>query len=124
MNIYRENILDHHRNPRNYGRLKSPSVSVDETNPLCGDHLHFDLAIEGGTLNDIKFEGGGCAISLAGASMLTEEVKARALSAVEDMTDKDMLALLGVPLSPTRTKCGLLAISGLRKALVSKPLAR
>ena len=117
MNIYREHILDHYRNPRHYGKLAQPTVTVDETNPVCGDHLHIELSIEHQKIREIAFEGGGCAISLAAASVLAEELAGRPVQEVTKFTDAKMLSLLGVPLSPTRTKCGLLALSGLRAGL-------
>lgn len=117
MDLYREHILDHYRNPRNYGKMTNPTVAVNELNPTCGDQLHIELQIAGGKVADIKFEGGGCAISLAAASILTERVTGRSVKEAQAISDKEMLDELGVPLSPSRTKCGLLAVSGLRRAL-------
>lgn len=117
MDIYREHILDHYRQPRNYGKLAKPDLTADQTNPLCGDHLHFELAVSDGRVTEVKFTGGGCAISLAAASILTEMTDGRSVTAVSKLSDQDMLRELGVPLSPSRLKCGLLALTGVRKAL-------
>lgn len=117
MNIYQENILDHYRNPRHYGTVPEPTFSIDEHNPLCGDQLHFEGRIEGRRLAELKFQGGGCAISMAAASILAERVQEKSLRELNTFSDADMLEALGVPLSPTRTKCGLLALSGVRKGL-------
>ena len=72
--IYREMILDHYRNPRNKGKIEEPDVRIHDSNPLCGDEISIDLKVEGDTIKDIKFDGRGCAISQASASMLTEMV--------------------------------------------------
>lgn len=117
MNIYQENILDHYRNPRHYRTLASPSFTIDEHNPFCGDQLHFEGRIEDGKLEELTFQGGGCAISMAAASMLAEHVQGKPVAEIRDFSDAEMLEHLGVPLSPTRTKCGLLAISGVRRGL-------
>ncbi len=117
MNIYQENILDHHRNPRNFGRLARPTHAVDHTNPLCGDALHLELLVENGAIIEIAFDGQGCAISLAAASIMTEQLKGQPVEVITGYSDQRMQDELGVPLSPARLKCGLLAVSALRKCL-------
>ncbi len=117
MNIYQENILDHYRNPRHYGTVAKPSFTIDEHNPFCGDQLHFEGRVEDGELKELTFQGGGCAISLAAASLLAEYANGKSIEELDNFSDAEMLEHLGVPLSPTRTKCGLLAISGVRKGL-------
>jgi nitrogen fixation NifU-like protein len=72
--IYRELILDHYRNPRNKGKIENANVSIQDSNPLCGDEIQIQLKIDDGIIKDIKFDGRGCAISQASASMLTEMV--------------------------------------------------
>ncbi|HEY7506751.1 MAG TPA: SUF system NifU family Fe-S cluster assembly protein, partial [Nitrososphaera sp.] len=89
--IYREIILDHYRNPRNKGKISSPDVSIHDSNPLCGDEIDIHLKVEGDKIKDIKFEGRGCAISQASASMLTEMVMNKPLTSVKDMTKDDIL---------------------------------
>ena len=113
--LYREHILDHYRHPRHHGRLANPTAKIDEANPLCGDTLHLEVVVRDGVLTDVAFEGQGCAISQAGASILSEAVTGRKVSEVP--SDREMLELLGVPLSPVRLKCGLLALAALRKAV-------
>src|SRR6202049_5243851 len=83
--IYREIILDHYRNPRNKGRLPNPDVSIHDSNPLCGDEIDMHLKVEEDKIKDIKFEGRGCAISQASASMLTEMVLNKPLKHVKDL---------------------------------------
>ena len=122
MNIYRENILDHYKNPRNRGPLPGADVTVEESNPVCGDRLKLMYKLDGDRVSDIRFEGEGCAISLAAASMLTELAYGKTLAELRQIRDQDLLKEIGVPLSPTRVQCGLLALSGLRKCFsIMKP---
>ncbi|HYX55890.1 MAG TPA: SUF system NifU family Fe-S cluster assembly protein, partial [Nitrososphaeraceae archaeon] len=93
--IYREIILDHYRNPRNKGRLEHADVSTHDSNPLCGDEIDIHLKVEEGKIKDIKFEGRGCAISQASASMLTEMVLDKPLTAVKDLAKDDILENIG-----------------------------
>lgn len=117
MNIYRENILDHYQHPRNRGPLPGADATVEESNPVCGDRLKLMYKLDGDRVSQIKFKGEGCAISLAAASMLTELAQGKTFAELERIRDEDMLKEIGVPLSPTRVGCGLLALSGLRKLL-------
>lgn len=115
--IYAEEILDHYKHPRNYGALEKPDVHVEANNPLCGDRLSMDLAVEDGVVTDVRFSGRGCAISQASASMLTEEMVGKPLTELAEMTRQDILDNLGVPVSYARLKCALLSLGALRQAL-------
>lgn len=115
--FYRENIMDHYRNPRCKGRLDTPTASAEELNPLCGDMIRMDLRVEDGTLADARFEGHGCAISQASASLLLEEVVGKSVEELKAYTRDDLFDLLGVALSPARMKCALLALGVLRAGL-------
>ncbi len=115
--FYREHIMDHYRNPRHRGRLDAPTVSREDLNPLCGDLVRIDLAIDGGRLVDARFDGRGCAVSQATASMLLEEVVGKDLGEVRAFGRDDLFALLGVTLSPARMKCALLSLGVLRAGL-------
>lgn len=112
--IYREQILDHYRNPRNHGVIEEADISYEDTNPLCGDRIRIDMSIGDGVIADIKFSGRGCAISLAAASILTELVKGEPLDEVRQLDAQDILDELGVPISPARVKCALLALKVLK----------
>ena len=114
MNIYEEDILDHYENPSNYGTLEHPDISYEEDNPLCGDLIRMDLKVEDGIITDLRFCGHGCTISLAAASMLTEEIKGKPLEEVKQLNKDDILDMLGIPLGPVRLKCGLLALKVLK----------
>lgn len=117
MSLYQDLILDHYRNPRNQGVLAHATCSGEALNPTCGDRLHMDIVLKDDKIQDIKFSGSGCAISQASASLLTEEVKGKSVNDVLLIEPKDVLELLGVPLSPNRLKCGLLSLETLKKAL-------
>ena len=117
--IYREIILDHYRNPRNKGKLEGADVSIHDSNPLCGDEIDMHLKIDGGKIKEIRFEGRGCAISQASASMLTETVMGKPLSTVKEFTKDDHLENMGLTtLGPSRIKCALLSLKVLKLAMV------
>ncbi len=117
--IYREIILDHYRNPRNKGRISDADVSFHDSNPLCGDEIDIHLKVEDNIVKDIKFEGRGCAISQASASMLTEMVMNKALTSVKELDKDDILENIGlVNLGPARIKCALLSLKVLKMSMV------
>jgi nitrogen fixation protein NifU and related proteins len=115
--FYRENILDHYKNPRNAGHLEHPTTTADGVNPLCGDELSVELEIKGDTVQDVRFNGRGCAISQAAASMISDVVKGKTVTEVRALGSEDVLEELGIPLSPIRLKCALLSVNVLRVAL-------
>ena len=119
---YREYILDHYRDPRNYGTLENPDVHSEDNNPLCGDQLSMDLILaeDREHVKEVRFKGRGCAISQASASMLSEMIEGKTLSEVIALGKDDVLEALGIPISPARTKCAFLSLrvlhGGLAKA--------
>lgn len=115
--LYREIILDHYKNPKNYGKLNKSSSSFKKNNPLCGDEIGIDLKISSKKIQDIKFYGEGCAISIASASLLTEFVKGKNIDKIKRMGKDDVLKLLNVQLTPTRLKCAILPLEVLQKAI-------
>jgi nitrogen fixation NifU-like protein len=118
--IYREIILDHYRNPRNKGKLPHADVSTHDSNPLCGDEIDIHLKVDQGKIKDIKFEGRGCAISQASASMLTEMVLDKPLTAVKDLAKDDILENIGLMnLGPARIKCALLSLKVLKMGMIN-----
>lgn len=112
-----EYILDHYKNPRNFGTIDDPDFTYEEGIPSCGDVIRVDLKIRDKRLEDIKFSGTGCAISQASVSILTENVTGKEIEEVISMTDHDMLDALGGQVSPIRFKCALLGLTVLKKAL-------
>ena len=112
--LYRQNILDHYQNPRNFGTLEHPDISAEDSNPLCGDEIRIDLKVRGGKIEDVRFTGKGCSISRAAASMLTEEIRGKTLEEVKRIGKDDVLEMLGIELGPVRLKCALLALKTLK----------
>ena len=115
--LYREELLDHFRHPRNSGELSDAQVRTEVLNPSCGDEIAMAIKVEGTALEEIAFKGKGCVISQAAASLLTEQVKGKQLAVIEALTKDDMLSLVGISLGPTRLRCALLALESLHKAL-------
>ena len=115
---YEEVILEHWRNPRNKGRLKKPDIDVVEANPLCGDVVRLQLSVKEGMVKDVRFDGRGCAISQAAASLLTEMIQGKTVSELKRMEDDELLSALGGVIK-TRLSCALLPLRALRKGLSS-----
>jgi nitrogen fixation protein NifU and related proteins len=118
--LYRELILDHYKNPRNHGLLDPADARAEGQNPLCGDEITITLRLDRGeVVEDVGFEGRGCAISQAATSMLTELVKGKTVAEVASLSKDDLLEELGVPLqkNPARLKCAVLGLGVLKVAL-------
>lgn len=132
--LYREVILDHYRNPRNKHGLDGASIELTHNNPLCGDEITIRVLVDGETVKDVAYEGQGCSISQASASMLTELVKGKPLRDVEDLIVQframmagkpvddedalgDLVALKGVVKYPVRIKCAVLAWDTLQEGV-------
>jgi nitrogen fixation NifU-like protein len=115
--LYRENILDHYKSPRSHGVIEQADAQAEGQNPLCGDEVAISVALDGDTIEDIKFRGRGCAISQAATSMLMEMVKGRSAAEVAEMSRDELLEEVGIPLTPVRLKCALLGLGVLKVAL-------
>src|SRR5262252_5942140 len=107
--LYREVILDHYKNPRGHGVIPDADAQAEGQNPLCGD--------DGDTIDDVKFEGRGCAISQAATSMLTEMVQGRSATEIAALPKEELLEEIGIPLTPVRLKCAILGLGVLKVAL-------
>ena len=118
-NLYREVILDHYKNPRGHGVIEGADAEAEGQNPLCGDEVSIYVAFgdDGETIEDVKFSGRGCAISQAATSMLMEMSKGRTATEVAEMDKDELLAEIGVPLTPVRLKCAMLGLTTLKVAL-------
>jgi nitrogen fixation protein NifU and related proteins len=118
MDMYMEEILDHYRNPRNFGEVAGANLQVRDTNPLCGDEVSFTAKISGEKLEEVKFKAEGCAISIASSSLLLENLDGKNLQDVIKMTNDELIDLLGIEIGPSRIKCALLGLMTLKKGLI------
>ena len=136
--LYQEMILDHYRRPRNKGTLENPDASAEMRNPLCGDEIDLQVTFAGDSVDDLRFSGRGCSISLASASMMTQIVKGKSTAEVDDIRNRfrqlmlgdqtaandarlgSLRAFSGVSRFPARVKCALLAWNALDTVLVSR----
>ncbi len=118
---YQAQILEHYKHPHNRGRLEPATHAARESNPLCGDEISLTLRVDGAhRIEDVRFEGEGCAISMASASILTDAVRGQSLEEVAGMDRAALLQTLGVPLSAVREQCALLPLKALHAALAPK----
>ncbi len=139
--MYQENILDHYKNPRNFGKIENATVHHHEYNPLCGDEIDMFLLIDENKkvdeglskakpsifgqafcdskkVVDVKVYPRGCAISVASASMLSDEIKGKNIDELKSMTKEQILEMLGIPISPVRLKCALLSLDTLKNSIL------
>jgi len=107
--MYRQQILDHYKNPRNYGEIEDPTYTHVGENPMCGDEIAVDVVLDDGEIQQVAFRGDGCAISQASASMLSEQLTGASVEELVEMDRDDVIEMLGVDISPMRVKCAVLA---------------
>lgn len=123
--LYQDQILDHYKHPRNKGKLEPATHSATDTNPLCGDKISLQLRVDShGRVDAARFDGQGCAISLASASILTTILEGKDLREAVALEDAALLETVGVPLSAVRKECALLSLHVLRAALGTPGKAR
>ena len=132
--LYRRVIMDHYKNPRNKGSIEDGALTIDMNNPTCGDRIHLTLQVEDGKIQNAKFDGEGCSISMASASMMTQAVKGKSVDDAlqlsstfsemmlgKDYDDSieldDIEALSGVSQFPARIKCATLAWKAMEKGV-------
>ena len=116
--MYKEHILDLYKNPRNFGKLENPTHQNISFNPLCGDEITIQLEIKNEKIENVKFDAKGCAISIASASMLTDEIKGKTIGEISKFNKEKMLDMLKIPISHVRLKCALLPLESVHKAII------
>ncbi len=120
MSLYQDEIMDHYRNPRNFGCKDCKSNTTSELhNPSCGDKIEVRMSLENGLVENICFEGFGCALSTASASLLTEFVKGKSISEVKQIDPDKVVSILNIEITPARMKCALLPLEAIQEAIDS-----
>lgn len=114
---YRQQLLDHFQNKRNYGDVEQPTFASGQYDPSCGDRISITGIVQNGIIVDIKFTGSGCVISQATASMLTEAVKGKLVEQVRAMTIDDVIGIIGIQLGPNRLRCAQLPLLAIKQSL-------
>lgn len=115
--LYSEILLDHFRHPRNYGHLPAPDISYEEFNPVCGDRIRIELKLERAIVEEARFIGDGCAISMAAASLLTEFIRGLNIGEAAAVSNEQLISALESDIKPARVQCALLALEALRAGL-------
>lgn len=118
MDLYQQELLDHYYHPRNRGTLPHADFSSGEHNPSCGDSVSMQGIVKNDQLEEIYFQGSGCVISQAAASMVTEKYKNKSLKDILSLDKQNVLDLVGIKLGPTRLKCALLALHALQHGII------
>jgi nitrogen fixation protein NifU and related proteins len=112
--LYDDHILDHYESPYHRGHLAAPTIAHEDENPLCGDQVRLEILVENDRVKEAWFDGHGCAISQAAASILMKEIEGKSLEELREFQAKEMLDLLKVRLTASRQKCGLLSFKILK----------
>jgi nitrogen fixation protein NifU and related proteins len=119
-NIYQEKLMDHYKNPRNKKKINNPDFSSGQQNPSCGDSILVEGKLQDNKIIQIGFDGAGCVVSQAAASMLLQKCIGKTVEDVLKLNKDDILQMIGIPLGPNRIKCALLSLQALQESLKNK----
>jgi len=122
--LYRQNILDHYKNPRNKREMADPTLHGRGVNASCGDKIDFYIKLDGDKVSDVSFAGDGCAVSVAASSMLTEKLKGMTANDLRVISPGDIYNMLGVKISPGRVNCALLAYEAMNHYLLGHRMSK
>lgn len=115
--VYTENLLEHYKNPRNFGTLNNANYKAADANVLCGDVIEFQILVKDNIVKDVRIKAEGCAISKGCASMLSEKIRGLNINEVRKLNENDIFEMLGIKISEARIKCALLPLAVLKKAI-------
>ena len=120
VNIYQERLMEHYKNPKNKKKIENPDFSSGQQNPSCGDRILIEGKLKNGKVIDIGFNGSGCVVSQASASMLLQKSVGKTVVEILKLDKNDILKMIGIPLGPNRIKCALLSLQALQESLKNK----
>ena len=115
--LYRQNIIDHYKNPRNVGELENATNKMDCSNVTCGDETEVSLIIKDGKIEAMQHQTRGCAICVAGVSILSEEILGKNVEEISKMDQNSVKTMMGIEITPSRLKCAMLGLEAVKKAL-------
>ena len=118
MKFYKELLMDHFQNPRNKGRLENPDFAIAQYNPSCGDKIAVEGVVQDGILTQLAFEGSGCVVSQATASLLSEFCIGKPIDEILGLEKEDLTKIIGMQLGPTRMKCALLSLMAIKDGIL------
>ncbi len=117
MDLYREELMEYYKNPANRGTMESPTIEVAGDNPMCGDELHLQLLIKDGVIEDFKYDGEACAVSIVAASITSEEIIGKTIDEAKKFDKEVLLDLIGANLTTSRVKCATLILEALDESI-------
>jgi nitrogen fixation NifU-like protein len=117
MELYREDLMDIYKNPSHKGTVDDPSVKVFEKNPMCGDEIDLSVKVKNGVIEDIKFEGSACSVSIISSDLLLDHVKGKTIEEAKKITKDDLLKMVDINLTTSRVKCATLILVAVQEAI-------
>ena len=116
-NLYKEELMEIYKNPMHRGHMDEPSVSLSKNNPMCGDKITLQLKLNNGVIEDAKFDGDACAVSVISSAMVTDHIIGKTIEEAQKLTKEDLLEMIGMNLTTSRVKCATLVLTTLHSVL-------